>query len=312
MMSRRGRCGGAFQGWTMLTVNIDTRLTYEVYSGSHFVLHIAAMRRRDQCVYAESFDIVQGDGERPTLSEYVDVMGNRLLRFDVAGGGSLAVRYHADVLVQPRPTPAEALEHRVSDLPHEVLRWLIPSRYSEADLLSNEAIRLFGHEPPGAARVEAVIRWVRENIEYKVGTTNPRTTAYEVFERRVGVCRDYAHLCVAFCRALNLPARYVVGYVLFDEPPQDFHALIEVWLGAWVAFDPTGLAPTSHVVIVGVGADAKDVSFGTLYGNLRMTGMEIDITETDPQRQHHRVGDSSSYVLRIPRPAEQQQQISAG
>jgi transglutaminase-like putative cysteine protease len=99
-----------------------------------------------------------------------------------------------------------------------------------------------------------------------------------VYLQRAGVCRDFAHLAITFCRALNIPARLVVGYVHFDQPPQDFHAVFEAWLdGRWVMFDPTALAPVEAVVRVGTGRDAKDTAFSTLFGLVNMTYMHIQV-----------------------------------
>jgi transglutaminase-like putative cysteine protease len=132
--------------------------------------------------------------------------------------------------------------------------------------------------------VRAIEEWIRHNILYKPGSTHSTTTAHEVFEQKAGVCRDFAHLGITFCRALNIPARLVVGYVWFDEPPQDFHAVFEAWLdGRWVLFDPTGMAPVDRLVRIGTGRDAKDVAFATMFGCLRMTRKEVTVLEHDPR-----------------------------
>jgi transglutaminase-like putative cysteine protease len=103
--------------------------------------------------------------------------------------------------------------------------------------------------------------------------------------QRAGVCRDFAHLGITLCRALNIPARIVVGYVWFDEPPQDFHATFEVWLGGqWVLFDPTGMAPVDRLVRIGTGRDAKDVAFSTFFGQVEMTRKELEVLEHEPRR----------------------------
>ncbi len=122
----------------------------------------------------------------------------------------------------------------------------------------------------------------RREVVYRPGSTDSNTTAQQVYQQRAGVCRDFAHLGITFCRALNIPARIVVGYVWFDEPPQDFHALFEAWLdGHWVLFDPTGMAPVDRLVRIGTGRDAKDVAFATFFGQLRMTRKEVMVLEHD-------------------------------
>ena len=120
----------------------------------------------------------------------------------------------------------------------KILHYMMPTRYCESDLMSRCAQQLFGDLPPGIGRVQAIVDWIHESITYEPGSSISTTTAREVFVERAGVCRDFAHLGITFCRALNIPARLVVGYVYFDEPPQDFHAVFEAWLGGqWVLFD---------------------------------------------------------------------------
>jgi transglutaminase-like putative cysteine protease len=209
--------------------------------------------------------------------------GNRLIRFDAAPG-PLRVSYKAEVEVHTPPVDARLRETPVSRVPDDVFVYLLATRYCESDVLSNEVIRMFGALPPGFARVQAINDWIRREIRYQPGSTNSNTTAQQVFAQRAGVCRDFAHLGITFCRALNIPARIVVGYVWFDEPPQDFHALFEAWLdGHWVLFDPTGMAPVDRVVRIGTGRDAKDVAFATLFGQVQLTRKEIMVLEHDPR-----------------------------
>jgi transglutaminase-like putative cysteine protease len=130
--------------------------------------------------------------------------------------------------------------------------------------------------------VRAIEGWIHDSIGYLPGFSNSTTTAQEVFVQRAGVCRDFAHLGITMCRALNIPARLVVGYVHFEEPPQDFHAVFEAWLdGRWVIFDPTRMAPIDRLVRVGTGRDAKDVAFATIFGDVRMTRKELTVDEGD-------------------------------
>ncbi|MCE3271333.1 MAG: transglutaminase, partial [Ramlibacter sp.] len=143
---------------------------------------------------------------------------------------------------------------------------------------------MFGEVAPGYGRVKAIQDWIHQNITYKPGSTDSNSTAGEVLEQRAGVCRDFAHLGITFCRALNIPARLVVGYVWFDEPPQDFHAVFEAWLGGqWVLFDPTGMAPVDRLVRIGTGRDAKDVAFSTMFGAMDMVRKEVTVLEHDPR-----------------------------
>ncbi|RZI67702.1 MAG: transglutaminase family protein, partial [Variovorax sp.] len=128
--------------------------------------------------------------------------------------------------------------------------------------------------------VQAIVDWIHESITYEPGTSDSTTTAQEVFVQRAGVCRDFAHLGITLCRALNIPARLVVGYVWFDEPPQDFHAVFEAWIGGqWVLFDATRMAPVDRLVRVGTGRDAKDVAFCTIFGPVSMTNKALTVRE---------------------------------
>jgi transglutaminase-like putative cysteine protease len=155
-----------------------------------------------------------------------------------------------------------------------VLHNLMPTRYCESDHLSQAAQAMFRGLPPGHARVRGICDWIFDNIEYKVGSSTATTTARDVFVQRAGVCRDFAHLGITFCRALNIPARLVVGYARFDEPPPDFHAVFEAWLGGrWVLFDATRMSPLGELVRVATGRDAKDVAFATIFGPAMMTSM---------------------------------------
>jgi len=189
-------------------------------------------------------------------------------------------------------------------VPNEILHYLMPSRYCESDLMSRCAQQLFGDLPPGIGRVQAIADWIHDSIAYEPGTSDSTTTAREVFVERAGVCRDFAHLGITFCRALNIPARLVVGYVWFDEPPQDFHAVFEAWLGGrWVLFDPTRMAPVDRLVRVGTGRDAKDVAFCTIFGDVRMTGKKLAVRELqDESLQPSKAPPPSGALIGIEKP----------
>jgi len=174
----------------------------------------------------------------------------------------------------------QAQELPIADLPDELLHNLNPTRFCESDHLSQETQAMFGHWPRGLSRVQAVVEWIHQNIAYQIGTTNALTTARDVLANRTGVCRDFAHLGVTFCRALNIPARLVVGYARFDDPPPDFHAMFEAYLGGrWVMFDATYMSPIDNLVRVATGRDAKDVAFATIYGPATMRAMAPLITQ---------------------------------
>jgi transglutaminase-like putative cysteine protease len=259
---------------------VETTLEYFLQSPTHFCFNIEAARWPTQRILSERLAI--SSGVEPHA--WTDARsGNRFLRFDAAPG-PLRVSYKAEVEVHPPLADTTLRERPVAEVPDDIFPYLLATRYCESDVLWPEASRLFGQVAPGFGRVQAITEWIRREIRYQPGSTNSVTTAHEVLRQRAGVCRDFAHLGITFCRALNIPARIVVGYVWFDEPPQDFHAVFEAWLdGEWVLFDPTGMAPVDRLVRIGTGRDAKDVAFATMFGQLQMTRKEVTVLEHDPR-----------------------------
>jgi transglutaminase-like putative cysteine protease len=272
---------------------VETVLAYDVRQPSHFCFNIEAAIWPTQ-------DIV---GERLSVSPHVELRtfedpgsGNRFFRFD-APPGPLEVRYKADVEVHTEPVDEGLRELPVSQVPDGILHYLLPTRYCESDVAGAFAREQFGRVPPGLGRVRHVVDWVNRHIEYKPGSTGPTSTAQDVLAQRAGVCRDFAHVAITLCRALNIPARLVAGYVWFDEPPQDFHAIFEVWLeGRWVMFDPTGMAPVDRLVRIGTGRDAKDVAFSTIFGSVAMTGKQVLVLEHDARPPVRKPAPASQVV----------------
>lgn len=246
--------------------NVDCKLSYTLLDDTHFLFLVHALDGMDQRVVEESLRIT------PALEHdvHVDsVLGHRALRLK-APAGPLTLRYRARVLLERPPPDTGAAESPIDALPHDVLGYLMPTRYCESDRLASAANRMFGGIEPGYARVRAVSDWIREHVEYRIGSTDSTTTACDVFLQRAGVCRDFAHLGVTFCRALNIPARMAVGYAHFDSPPPDFHATFEAFLGGrWQLFDPTGMTDPQELVRIAVGRDAGEVAFATLFGPVR-------------------------------------------
>lgn len=255
-------------------------LEYDVKEPTHFCFNLQAAQWPTQNLLSEHLEVTPGIAVR----SYVDARsGNRFLRFD-APTGPLRLHYKADVEVFAESVDAALAEAPVREVPDDIFPWLLATRYCESDRMAAQARQLFGTEPPGLARVRAIVQWVHEHIAYRPGSTGPTTTASEVLAQRAGVCRDFAHLAITFCRALSIPARMVVGYVWFDEPPQDFHAVFEAWLGGrWVLFDATGMAPVDRLVRIGTGGDAKDVAFCTYFGNVALLRKEVWVLEHDPR-----------------------------
>ena len=264
----------------MHTAIIDSLLEYDVTHPAHFLFNIEAAFHDGHHILEERLSITPSVKVRTFRDER---NGNRFVRLD-APKGVLSVSYHAKIEIAPMAVPLHLDEAPVSSVPDDVLHYLMPSRYCESDVLSRAAQQLFGHLPKGLSRVRAIESWLHEFIHYMPGFSNSTTTAQEVFVQRAGVCRDFAHLGITMCRALNIPARLVVGYVNFDEPPQDFHAVFEAWLGdgsegRWVLFDGTRMAPIDRLVRIGTGRDAKDVAFATIFGGVYMLRKELTVDE---------------------------------
>ncbi len=213
---------------------------------------------------------------------YVDGYGNRCERLALQAGAS-TVTYEAHVLLaEPEDVIVPgAPETPVDDLPDEVMRWVMPSRFCLPDELGHEAWQRFGDHAPGWQRVQAIVDYVHGHLEWVEGASNPWTTAADAYRAGQGVCRDFAHLAITFCRALNIPARYVFGYIPnigVPVPPEamDFAAWFEVWLdGEWRTFDARNNVPRTGRVVVGRGRDAVDVALITSFGPLNLTHFEV-------------------------------------
>ncbi len=181
----------------------------------------------------------------------------------------------------PDPIDADAVQHKVEDLPADTLQFLLGSRYCETDVLSDEAWRLFSKTKPGWARVQAVCDFVHQHITFGYEHSRPTRTAAEAYAEKRGVCRDFAHLAVTFCRCLNIPTRYCTGYIsdIGTPPPYgpgDFAAWMEVYLGGrWHVFDPRNNARRIGRVLIAQGRDAADVPLTHTFGPNRLTGFKV-------------------------------------
>jgi transglutaminase-like putative cysteine protease len=213
---------------------------------------------------------------------YVDHYGNRCERFALEAGSSL-VTYAAELVInQPGDVIAPAAcETPPVALPDAVLSFVMPSRYCLPDELGHEAWQRFGQVSPGWGRVQAIVDYVHGHLEFVPGASNPWTTAADAYRAGQGVCRDFAHLTITFCRALNIPARYVFGYIpdIGVPPlaePMDFAAWCEVYLdGRWYTFDARNNVPRIGRVVVGRGRDAVDVALVTSFGPLTLTDFRV-------------------------------------
>lgn len=216
------------------------------------------------------------------VHEFLDVFGNRC-GFVHAPAGKL--RFTSDAIVRdgglPDPYQKDARQHPVEELPADVLQFLLASRYCEVDRMQDIAWNLFGALPPGWAKVQAVVEWVHHHIEFGYGHARPTKTAYDVYQEKKGVCRDFMHLTITLLRCLNIPARYATGYlgdigVPAAPFPMDFSAWLEVYLGGkWWTFDARHNVPRIGRVLMARGRDAVDVALTTSFGPTRLEKFEV-------------------------------------
>ena len=222
------------------------------------------------------------------VTSYLDTFGNRCARF-VAPRGHL--RLSSSTLIRdsglPDPQNWAARETPVAELPNEMLRFLLSSRYCEVDHFSHIAFQLFGQTAPGWARVQAICDWVHTHIKFDYQQARPTKTAMDVYNEPIGVCRDFQHLAITFCRALNIPARYATGYLGdIGVPvvlPMDFSAWFEVWLdGRWWAFDARNNQPRIGRILMATGRDAADVALTTSFGQADLRSFFVVTEEEIP------------------------------
>jgi transglutaminase-like putative cysteine protease len=226
-------------------------------------------------------DILSTDPQVP-MESYTDGFGNLCTRFLAPQGN---IRLFSSSLIEdsgaPDPVCVEARQLPILDLPPETSRFLLASRYCETDLLSDTAIGLFGHTTPGWPRVQAIVEWVHNHVTFGYQFARPTKTALDVLRERQGVCRDFQHLAISFCRCMNIPARYATGYlgdigVPASPAAMDFSAWFEVYLeDRWWAFDARHNQPRIGRVLMAVGCDAADVALTTSFGPAIMCGFSV-------------------------------------
>ena len=255
----------------MIRIELQVELSYEVdQHGADFIFNIHAAHTPSQTISAERLALSQ-----PIESQiYTDpATGNRYMRLRTLPG-ALRLSYAATVdLMHHRADPVQLAEVPVRRLPPEVIGYLYPSRYCQSDRLVKLAIKEFGSLRQGYGRVEAIRDWVQRRVTFTPNTSNSNTSAVDTLIEQVGVCRDFAHLMIALCRAVNIPARFATGTDYGADPalgPPDFHAYVEAYLGdRWYIFDPSGTAIPMGLVRFGTGRDAADVAIATIFGGVK-------------------------------------------
>ncbi len=291
-------------GGPMVNLEIEILLNYVVSdSTADFVFNIHPAQTQFQSVAADSLYI---NGVHRTDLQAADLRmesidTNRLLCLR-AGPGPLSVRYLATVTIDHFvAAPAQLSQVSVNELPATVLIYLNPSRYCQSDRLQRFAMAEFGAVPTGYARVQAIAEWVRSRVTFQPQASNVNTSAMDTLVEQVGVCRDFAHLMIALCRAMAIPARFATSIDYGADSalgPPDFHAYVEVYLsGRWYIVDASGLAVPMGLVRLGTGRDAADVAFATIFGAVQSSMPEIRITARADPAQNVVMPSLSSGIL---------------
>ncbi len=283
-----------------LTIRCGFELVYEA---SHEVPAMLLLRPRSDSAHPileESFRVEARQGGE----DFVDVHGNRGFRV-VFSRGENVLRH--DLLAAVPSTPERVGRQEkpvlVSELPAEVLRYILPSRYCDSDRLMDFAFKHFGETAHGLPRVRAICDWVHRHITYRWGGGSQLISASEAIEQGFGVCRDFAHVAIALCRCFNLPARYLTAYlpdIAFTDPgtPMDFHASFQVYLGhRWIDFDARFNVPRIGRLPIAVGLDAVDAAFSTVFGAAELKRFDVWAYQIDPRRV--RLGDPVDLKKRL-------------
>lgn len=269
-------------GVTTRRVNVGCEFRYSAQVDTPAVFQVQPLAQAPIVVSGGSTSIEPGG----PIHTYSDLYGNPCQRLVIPAGVS-TFRYDATVDVPDATEDVDvtAPQCAAGDLPDDVLIYTVPSRYCLPDMLGDEAWSRFGQLPPDYSRVQAICNHVNGHLVFRYGSSRPTSTAADVNATGYGVCRDFTHLAISFCRALNIPARYVFGYlpdidVTPDPSPMDFAAWMEVWLGdRWWTFDPRNNRPRKGRILIGRGRDASDVAMATTFGGPWLQSMVVTCAE---------------------------------
>jgi transglutaminase-like putative cysteine protease len=255
-----------------MVLSAGCTLEYDVLSPTaNFTFNILANRDPFQHLVEEE---IQLSPEVPIVDRTATSKGNRVFRVE-APAGPFAVSYRATAEVSRPPVPPEPRADNPGRMPLSILTYMLPSRYCESDRFVQMAWDLFGKIANRGEQVREICRWVDATLVYTPGATDSRTSAWDAWQLRKGVCRDYTHLAISLCRAINIPARYVGGYALGLEP-MDFHACFEAYLGGqWYLFDPTDGIPPDNIVVIARGRDAANAALTTIFGKINARAVKV-------------------------------------
>jgi len=262
---------------------VSSKIVYQALAPSTIILNIQPFKGGGQVVTDENFAV----SPELKMTEMDAVAGEKRFRvIEVPEPGYVSIDYKAVVENTLNVIPANQLDDvLISLMPAAVLPYLNPSRYCQSDKLYKFAFNKFGAIENAFQKVMAIRDWIYKNVEYG-GYTTPQTSAYDTITEQIGVCRDFAHLGIALCRALTIPARYFTGYAYQLQPP-DFHACFEAYVGGyWVIVDATKLVPINGLIKIASGVDATDTAFASIFGNLQFQRMEVNAISLSPEFQY--------------------------
>lgn len=248
---------------------VTSELDYLLYGPATFLFALKCLQTGGQNILSEHLELTPFvHTEDFSLASGM----NRFSRLRTYNPGSIRISYQAEVNTTAHIVPVDSINSQgPENLSPEAIPYLFPSRYCPSDRLRQQAMNLFGHLTQPHAIATAVSDWIHANIAYVSGSSGETSWAIDTLEQRQGVCRDFAHLGISFCRALNVPARYATCYAYQLEPP-DFHACFEIFSGGlWYLFDATELAPLNGLVRIATGRDAADAAVCTIFGNPELT-----------------------------------------
>ncbi|MDB2463117.1 transglutaminase family protein [Algibacter sp.] len=259
---------------------VESSLSYAVSGPTTFIFNIQVLNTESQKVIMETLKI---DPEIDIEEYKAHDESCRFVRLKVYEPTHFTISYEAVVemnytILDARHAPKLV---PVVELDSYIASFLYPSRYCQSDKLMTFSYNEFGHHKTVYEKVLAITNWIHSNVEYVIGSTNAQTSAMDTLIERVGVCRDFAHLGIALCRAISIPARYYTGYA-YQLSPQDFHACFEAYIdGNWIIFDSTKLAPLNGLVKIASGRDAADSAVTCIFGRARGAGVTVNCEVLD-------------------------------
>ncbi|WP_158849859.1 transglutaminase-like domain-containing protein [Algibacter sp. L1A34] len=260
--------------------SVKSSLSYIVSSPTTFIFNIHALSTASQTVLEENLVI------EPSINHEIFTShdgSSKFMRLKIQEPCDFSMSYSAVVDMNYKVIDESNSENLVSvvELDSYIASFLYPSRYCQSDKLMKFSFKEFGHYVSVYDRVLAITEWIYNNIEYTSGSTDSQTSAIDTVTERVGVCRDFAHLGIALCRALSIPARYFTGYAYQLNPP-DFHACFEAYInGDWIIFDSTKLVALNGLVKIANGRDAADSAVASIFGNAVGTSVNVDCQVMD-------------------------------